>query len=595
MDDEQRRVTRTLGGAAYAPTATPPATPDADVGSAPTLTPELANGSAGSPAGTRDLPPSDQAAAAPSSQEMIGHFVVRARLGEGGMGVVYAGVDADLGRPVAIKLVRDEVDNGGYRARLLREAQAMARLEHPNVVRVYEIGNDSRGRLFVAMELVEGETLSKWLAARRHDWRAVVGMFAQVGAGLSAVHRAGLVHRDFKPDNVLVDRTGRARVADFGLARLDPATATTSPMQSLTRTGAVMGTPGFMAPEQQFGADVDARADQYSYCVALRAALGGKDQPGVPERVRAVVARGLAYDPSERWASMDELLGALARAAGVHVRRERRGVVVAIALVAVVAGGIATVAAVRSPDKPAPIDVVIATPQPTPRVAIVPDASVAVPAPPPVDAAIAIAPKIPPPKVVQPKIAQPGIVLPPPAPTSTLTQNKLPAADVTDPGHIAVVRATIRDLGYDGVDLAALDADPKAAQAAFEAESDADVGKVELGMLARRRGDCATASTLFTDANAKLKFTSPWSARAWMGLGLCSLATKQPADGLEQVKRSWNHGNQDEVFLAWGVASYDLGDKQTALAMFATAKHKQNARVQAGNARWLAGTGLALP
>ena len=208
----------------------------------------------------------------------------------------------------------------------------MARLEHPNVARVYEIGNDN-GRLFVAMELVDGVTLSAWLKVQRRPWREIVGMFEQIGAGLAAVHRAGLVHRDFKPDNVLVDRDGRARVVDFGIARRDPvsASSTMSPelAASLTRTGVMMGTPGYMAPEQQFGGDVDARADQYSYCVALREALLGtrvvsaEDDirwQGVPRWLRAVVSRGLSYDPDERFASMDELLAMLERA---HARRAR--------------------------------------------------------------------------------------------------------------------------------------------------------------------------------------------------------------------------------------------------------------------------------
>ena len=283
--------------------------------------------------------------------QMIGHFVVREWLGEGGMGVVLAGHDPDLGRPVAIKLVRSEMDRPAYRARLLREAQAMARLEHPNIARVYEIGNDN-GRLFVAMELVDGVTLSAWLKVQRRPWREIIAMFEQIGAGLAAVHRAGLVHRDFKPDNVLVDRDGRARVVDFGIARRDPVSAsqTMSPelAASLTRTGVMMGTPGYIAPEQQFGGDVDARADQYSYCVALREALLGtrvvsaEDDirwQGVPRWLRAVVSRGLSYDPDERFASMDELLAMLERA---HARRARGfvaagvGIAVAASIVAAI-------------------------------------------------------------------------------------------------------------------------------------------------------------------------------------------------------------------------------------------------------------------
>jgi predicted Ser/Thr protein kinase len=290
--------------------------------------------------------------------QKIGHFVIRKRLGEGGMGVVLACHDADLGRPVAIKLLKAEVDLPAYRARLLREAQAMARLEHPNVVRVYEVGSE-RGRLFVAMELVDGVTLTAWLAGGRRPWRDVLAVFTQVGGGLAAAHRAGLIHRDFKPDNVLIDRAGRARVADFGLARImaDPtAPGGASPALgvSLTRSGVMMGTPGYMAPEQQAGSKVDARADQYSYCIALREALlGGRivrlDRATwrhVPRALRAIVERGLAFEPDERFASMDEVLAALR---GVE-RRRARAVSVGIAAIAI-AGGIATTAILMARDR----------------------------------------------------------------------------------------------------------------------------------------------------------------------------------------------------------------------------------------------------
>jgi hypothetical protein len=284
--------------------------------------------------------PSEEARAG----DRIGRFVITSRIGEGGMGVVLAGHDPDLNRPVAIKLLRTATASPGYRARLLREAQALARLHHPNVVSVYEVGADG-DRIFIAMELVTGTTLTRWIEARRRPWREVVAMFLAVGEGVAAVHRAGMVHRDLKPDNVLVDDAGRARVADFGLARIasddGEAVAVGSPgyAERLTRTGAVMGTPGYMAPEQQWGSDVDARADQYSFCVALRAALSpgaatgavspdgstvddrgpraGANKPSprdldaVPKSVRDLIARGLAYDPADRFASMDELLGVL--------------------------------------------------------------------------------------------------------------------------------------------------------------------------------------------------------------------------------------------------------------------------------------------
>jgi serine/threonine protein kinase len=304
------------------------------------------------PDGTLDLPVGDQVASAGALDpgQIIGHFVIRKRLGEGGMGMVLAGEDPDLGRPVAIKVVKDTADHPAYRDRLLREAKVMARLEHPNIVRVYEVGSD-RGRLFVAMELVDGVTLAAWLALARRGWRDILAMFQQVGAGLSAVHHAGLVHRDFKPDNLLVDRTGRARVADFGLARLDPDSSSDSTPAlgaSLTRTGMRVGTPAYMAPEQHYGGDVDARADQYSFCVSLREALIGS-RPikiedahwgDVPRPMRAAIARGAAVDVNERWASMDELLAALAKGAG----RRRVWLGLAAAGVLLVGGGIGVAA-----------------------------------------------------------------------------------------------------------------------------------------------------------------------------------------------------------------------------------------------------------
>jgi serine/threonine protein kinase len=218
------------------------------LGSAPTTpAPPEAHASAGLAAGsgpdsTLDMPAADIVAQAsePGPGAAIGHFRVRKRLGAGGMGVVLECEDADLGRRVALKLVRAEADTPQYRERLLREAKAMARLEHGNVVRVYEVGSD-RSRLFIAMEFVDGVTLTAWLQERR-TWREIVEMFRQVGAGLAAVHRAGLVHRDFKPDNVLVDATGRARIADFGLARIDD-----NETPPLTKSGVMMGTPGYIS------------------------------------------------------------------------------------------------------------------------------------------------------------------------------------------------------------------------------------------------------------------------------------------------------------------------------------------------------------
>ncbi|HYO70315.1 MAG TPA: serine/threonine-protein kinase [Archangium sp.] len=210
---------------------------------------------------------------------LVGRYMVLEKLGAGGMGVVYAAYDPELDRKLALKLLHpgsDPVEKSGGQARLMREAQAMARLAHPNVISLFDVGVWS-GRVFIAMELVEGPSLRDWLKQASHSWREVVEVFIAAGRGLAAAHAAGLVHRDFKPDNVLLGREGRVRVLDFGLAR--PASATeeslampaelplsergSSPLDTpLTRVGLVIGTPAYMAPELYSGGVFDARSDQ---------------------------------------------------------------------------------------------------------------------------------------------------------------------------------------------------------------------------------------------------------------------------------------------------------------------------------------------
>jgi eukaryotic-like serine/threonine-protein kinase len=275
------------------------------------------------------------------SGEVLGRYVISRVLGVGGMGVVYAAEDPRLGRKVALKLLRPTLaDSEGERqARLLREAQAMARLSHPNVLPVFDLGTEG-GQVFLAMELVEGSTLAAWLKEHERPWRQVLGLFLEAGRGLAAAHRAGLVHRDFKPANVLVGTDGRPRVTDFGLVRVGAAEESAqapAPMPgdelALTQAGAVPGTPAYMSPEQLAGRPVDARGDQFSFCVALYEALYGvrpfaADAPPEsrwtlrrPERdprlltsVKAALDRGLALEPAERFASMDALLEALVQA-----------------------------------------------------------------------------------------------------------------------------------------------------------------------------------------------------------------------------------------------------------------------------------------
>lgn len=231
----------------------------------------------------------------------LGRYVLLARLGAGGMGVVYAAYDPELDRRVAVKVLR----RARAGAALRDEARAIARLAHPNVIAVHDVG-EADGEVFVAMEHVDGVTVREWLRTPRRP-PEILDVFAQAGRGLAAAHRVGLVHRDVKPSNIILGQDGRARVLDFGLARTD-------------REGeepGIAGTPAYMAPEQRRGETVDGRADQYAFCVALAEALG--DQ-GVPDRVSRALRRGRSERAADRFPSMDDLLAELAPPP-VRVRR----------------------------------------------------------------------------------------------------------------------------------------------------------------------------------------------------------------------------------------------------------------------------------
>jgi dipeptidyl aminopeptidase/acylaminoacyl peptidase/predicted Ser/Thr protein kinase len=305
----------------------------------------------------------------------IGRYVIDQLLGAGGMGIVYRAHDPQLGRAVALKLVRPQHTRGTpdpeASARLLREAQAMAKVSHPNIVSVFDVGLFG-DELFLAMELVDGVTLTEWLRQRARPWREVLRAVAQAGRALEAAHVAGLVHRDFKPDNVLVGRDGRVRMMDLGLARFadtpkaDTAALaeaeTSQPMAKpcLTGAGAVLGTPFYMAPEQHRGQPADARSDQFSFCVSLFEALYGQrpftantrrellrqmterqigDPPpstGVPGWVHRILVRGLSSAPEARFPSMTALLASLE--AGERRRRVAGlagGGLIAVALVGI--------------------------------------------------------------------------------------------------------------------------------------------------------------------------------------------------------------------------------------------------------------------
>ncbi len=276
----------------------------------------------------------------------IGRYRVVRVVGQGGMGTVYEALDPQLGRPVAIKVLNDRRDPD----RLLTEGQAMARVVHPNAVPVFDFGVVG-DRLFIAMELVVGVTARRWLEEPR-TWEDVLDAFIAAGEGLAAVHAAGLLHRDFKPDNILVGDDGRTRVTDFGLALARP---TVDPDAGVP-TPTIQGTPGYMSPEQARGEAVDERADIYSFCVALHEALSGErpaedgagEHPpaGVPPWLNAVVARGLAPARSDRWPSMRALVDALRQPPRVR-RRWAWAAAVAIASIP-----LAVMVAQRTPADP---------------------------------------------------------------------------------------------------------------------------------------------------------------------------------------------------------------------------------------------------
>jgi tetratricopeptide (TPR) repeat protein len=255
----------------------------------------------------------------PAVGDAIGQFRVVRELGFGGMGVVFEAYDPALDRSVAIKLVRDRAAGTAAGERLIREAQAMAKLAHPNVIAVHEVG--VAGNVYIVMELVRGETLDVWLKTPR-SWREIVRVFLDAGRGLAAAHAAGLVHRDFKPSNVLVDPVGHVRVGDFGLARDEAAGAAPQAAADASNPTQPVGTPMYMAPEQWAGEPVDARADQYSFAVSLERSLAGKR---VPRRIRTALARATDVERERRFPVLDGLLDELRHALDAR----RRLVVVA--------------------------------------------------------------------------------------------------------------------------------------------------------------------------------------------------------------------------------------------------------------------------
>ena len=318
----------------------------------------------------------------------VGGYTILSLIGRGGMGEVYVAYDPDLDRKVAIKLLRPSLAEAAEgRVRMLREAQALAKLQHPNVVVVYGVGLLDES-VFLAMEFIDGMTAASWLRAERRGWRDVLRVFLAAGRGLAAAHDAGMIHRDFKLENLMITRDGQVRVMDFGLARAvasdraddgielnatailtetdDDGPVAASPLlhASLTRTGAQVGTRLYMAPEQfSPGQRLDARSDQFSFCVSLYEALYGErpfEAPDlstlkqnlfantvrpppphkhVPPWIRRLLLRGLQPLPEARFPSMTALLATLEADPG---QRRRRWAAVAASVA--IAIGLAVVA-----------------------------------------------------------------------------------------------------------------------------------------------------------------------------------------------------------------------------------------------------------
>jgi tRNA A-37 threonylcarbamoyl transferase component Bud32 len=272
---------------------------------------------------------------------LVGRYVVLQWIGEGGAGVVYAAHDPELDRRIALKLMQPKpaaLDPDFVRKKLLREARAMAKLAHPHVVGVYDVGTFG-DQVFIAMEFVDGPTLRTWVRDAAPSQNDVLAAFLNAGQGLAAAHAAGLVHRDFKPENVLLAKDGRAKVGDFGLAYpVDAMGSSDASSSALAEPGprnvsSIAGTPAYMAPEQRLGQPTDARSDQFGFCVALHEALCGSHpfgrqlheprgtdrlhplapRSGIPWRIHRIIARGLRLSPDERYPTMDLLLTDLAR------------------------------------------------------------------------------------------------------------------------------------------------------------------------------------------------------------------------------------------------------------------------------------------
>lgn len=319
----------------------------------------------------------------------LGRYQLERRLGEGAFGVVYAAYDPDLDRRVAVKALRPAAGlSDTVRQRFFREARVLGSLLTPEIAAVFDVGSamapaelgrseEDKEVLYIVMEVVDGSNLATWLEAESRSWKEVVQVFRRAGRGLAAAHERGIVHRDFKPSNVLIGAEQTVKVADFGLAQIVDALDSPAPLaepeqtqrdsewsgeahrNTLTKTGVALGTPVFMAPEQHLGERAKPSADQFAFCASLYQALSGeyafetsrgtniyeekrrgaiRPWPStnvVPLWVRKIIERGLAPDPDDRFPSMDALLDRLAKSPTQRAWSASRWLVVPVVLLGV--------------------------------------------------------------------------------------------------------------------------------------------------------------------------------------------------------------------------------------------------------------------
>ena len=307
----------------------------------------------------------------------IDRYQILGLLGKGGMGAVYKAYDPELDRSIAIKILTVKPHEGETvsrpRARLMREAQALAKLSHPNVVSVFDVGTYEEG-IYIAMEYVKGKTLRQWLKDNHPTQKEILNLLSKAGKGLHAAHTEGIVHRDFKPDNIIIGDQGRVKVLDFGLARAagtdDPIIPHEQPKsvedstsgekllsKPLTRVGAIIGTTVYMAPEHFLFEELDEKTDQFSFCVTLFEALYGKrpflgttsaeleknitegliripQGADVPQWIEVIIRKGLSISKDDRYVSLLELLDDLGNDPEVarEMRRKKRRTSLAIIL-----------------------------------------------------------------------------------------------------------------------------------------------------------------------------------------------------------------------------------------------------------------------